>query len=107
MARKKKVNHFVEDILHKYSYDFFSFLFSSLEKGVGESVERFSNFMRIKKRLKTYTYAMMLMTAGFVVVFYGIATLLGSFFATWPPGLSYLLVGILVVILALIYKKYL
>ena len=106
MARKKKVNHFIEGILHKYAYDFFSFLFSSLEKGVGESMERFSNFIHIKKKLQHYTLSMMLMTAGIVVALYGAATVLDTFFSLWPAGVSYLLVGIFAMILAQIYKKY-
>ncbi len=106
MARKKRVNRFLEGILHTYAYDFFSFLFSSLEKGMEGGVEKFGNFIHIKKKLRSYTYGIMFMTAGLVLLLYGIATLLGAFFITWPPGLSYLLVGILVVILALIYKKY-
>ncbi len=104
--KKRENNSVIQRILHQYMHEFFSFLFSSLENGIEDSVEKFSNFLHIKRKLKTYTNAMVMMTASLVLIFFGIGTLLASYFPSWTPGLSHLIVGIIFLAGAWMYKKY-
>lgn len=103
MAKKRQ--GVVEEIIHKYAQDFFSFLFSSLEKGVGHSFERFADLLHIKRKIKRYAYAIMLAVAGLFLIFYGIALWISSLIPSVNQGIIFFVFGLIVVLAAYIVKK--
>lgn len=104
MVKKRKSE--IKSILNKYFQEFLSFLLSLLEEGTGDLIKKFSKFINFKKRLQRYVISMVMIVAALVVIIYGIGTLLGSFFPNWLPGISYILVGAVFILIGWMYRKY-
>ncbi len=102
----KKNSFGLEKIMHKYLQDFFSFLFSSVEGGLEDSLKKFSNLAHIKEKWKRYMISVIIMTAGVVMLAFGIGTLIESVIIIWKPGVMHIFVGLVFIFIALIYKKF-
>ncbi len=52
-----------------------------------------------QKKAKRYVTSLILETSALVILFYGAGSLLGSFFPEWRPGLSHILVALVVMVI--------
>ena len=93
MAKKKSG---VKNIFNKYIPDFFSSLLSSVEEDVENS---------LRKRWKNYVTSMNIMIAGFVLIAFGITIFLDSLLPQLTPGLIYIVIGLVFMLIASFYRK--
>lgn len=104
MAKKEIFG--LEKLMHKYLQEFFSFLFSSVEGGIEDSLKKFSNFAHFKEKWRHYVLSVIIMTAGVVLLAFGLGVLIESFFVIWKPGIVHIFLGVVFILTALIYKKF-
>ena len=105
MATKKN-SSVLENLMHKYLQDFLSFLFSSVEGGIEDSLKKFSNFTHFKEKWQRYMTSVIIMTAGVAILVFGIGTLIESFIIIWKPGIAHILIGLIFILISLAYKKF-
>ena len=104
MAKKKRAE--AKNIFNKYLKGFLSFLLSLLEEGTGDLIRKFGDIMNFKKRLRKYVVFLILITASITIFLIGVAELVESFFPSLKPGTTHILLSIVVILIALIYKKF-
>jgi hypothetical protein len=78
-------------------------LVSSGIKKIASSVEE---EIRAKQKLQHYFTSWVIMGAALFIIFYGIAMMIDFFLPGWVPGLSFIIVGIVFILVALVYRKY-
>ena len=105
MAVKRKGSG-VKSVLNEYVQDFLSFLLSSLEGGAGGLIKKLIDFMNFKKRLRRDIITLMIVIASLATIFWGVGELLGSFFPSWRPGMAHITIGIILLLIALAYRKF-
>ena len=103
MAKKKESG--IKNIFHKYLHDFFSSIISSVEEGVEGSLKDSDSFIKFRERWKRYMNSVNIMAAGFVLIAFGIAMLLDSLFPKLQSGLIYIIVGLVFMVIAWVYKR--
>jgi len=94
-----------KDLLKKYTDVFLSLIFSKLEDGIDKLSKDFIDTTQIKKKLQRYIISMIIILASITIIFYGLGTMLGQYFQNWLPGLSYVVVGLIFSIVAILYKN--
>lgn len=52
-------------------------------------------FSMLERRLRRYAISLVLAISSIGVIIYGIGSLLGYFFPSWPSGISHIIVGLL------------
>ena len=104
MAKKKRAE--AKNIFNKYIKEFLSFLLSLLEEGTGDLIRKFGDIINFKKRLRKYIIFLILITASITIFLIGEAELVESFFQSLKPGTTHILLSIVVILIALIYKKF-
>ena len=104
MAKKKRAE--AKNIFNKYLKEFLSFLLSLLEEGTSDLIRKFGDIMNFKKRLRKYIIFLILITASITIFLIGVAKLVESFFPSLKPGTTHILLSIVVILIALIYKKF-
>ena|SRR3989344_3128717 len=104
MAKKKRAE--VKNIFNKYLKEFLSFLLSLLEEGTSDLIRKFRDIINFKKRLRKYIAFLILIAASITIFLIGIAELVESFFPNMRPGTTHILLSIVIIVIALIYKKF-
>ncbi len=59
-----------------------------------------------KRKLRRYAALFIIVIASLSIIFYGIGSLLGSFFPEWRPGVSHIIIGIIIMLIARAYSKF-
>ena len=103
MAKKKRAE--AKNIFNKYLKEFLSFLLSLLEEGTGDLIRKFGNIINFRKRLGKYIVFFILIICSITIFLIGMAKLAESFFPGIMPGVIYMLLAIVVILLAMAYKK--
>ena len=83
-----------------------SFLLSLLGEGTGDLMRKFGDIINFKKRLRKYVVFLILITASITIFLIGMAELIESFYPNLRPGTIHILLSIIVILIALIYKKF-
>ena len=104
MAKKKRAE--IKNIFNKYLKEFLSFLLSLLEEGTGDLIRKFGDIINLKKKLRKYIIFLILIAASITIFLIGVAELVESFFPNLKPGTTHILLSIVVILIALIYKKF-
>jgi len=104
MAKKKRAE--IKNIFNKYLKEFLSFLLSLLEEGTGDLIRKFGDIINFKKKLRKYIIFLILIAASITIFLIGVAELVESFFPNLKPGTTHILLSIVVILIALIYKKF-
>ena len=103
MAKKKNFRE--KNIFHKYLHDFFSSLLSSVEEGIEGSLKNSDSFIKFRERWKRYMNSVNIMAAGFILIAFGIAMFLDSLLPNLTSGLIYVIVGLVFMLAAWIYRR--
>lgn len=94
-----------EGILHGYFQQFLSFIFSGIEEHAVGFLERSIGSLDIKKRIQQYVIFLVLLVTAFVVFFNGLSVFLGSFFPAVAPGFIPTVLGFVLILAALVFRK--
>ena len=105
MAVKRKISG-VKSVLNEYIQDFLSFLLTSLEEGTGGLIKKLIDFMNFRKRLRRDIITIIVVIASLATIFWGAGELLGSFLPSWRPGMTHITIGIILLLVALAYRKF-
>ena len=104
MAKKKSSE--AKNIFNKYLKEFMSFLLSLLEEGTGDLIRKFGDIINFKKRIRKYIIFLILITASATIFFIGMAELAESLYPNLRPGTTHILLSVILILIALIYKKF-
>lgn len=92
--------------LKKYTKEFISATLSALEGKIESIPEKIIRIESLKKRISRYNNTIILKSSAFTILFIGLAMLLHSYFPNWIPGISYILIGIILLAIIFLHKKY-
>ena len=77
-----------------------------LEEGTGDLIGKFGDIINFKKRPRRYILFLILITFFITIFLIGIAELVESFFPNLRPGTIHILLSVVAILIALIYKKF-
>lgn len=77
-----------------------------LSSGIRKIASSVEDEIKAKKKLHHYFMSWVVMSAALFVLFYGISVMIDYLLPGWIPGLSFIIVGIIFILIALVYRKY-
>ena len=109
MAKRKKRKSLVppeiKGLLTKYKDTIVMHLLSLLEAKGKNLLEALKNIGHIREKIKRFFISMELMFFGVFFILFGVAIYLQKLWPQLTDGLNYLLVGLVLVVVAWIYKN--
>ncbi len=89
----------------KYKNRFLEIVTRFLDEELGMIVEGIKDMVTLKKKLRTMTWHLAMLISGLTIFLYGIAVYVDCLCSALACGSAFILVGLLAIVIALIYKK--
>ena len=103
MAAKKSE---VARILDKYLREIIGVVLLLINKNIDKFPEKIENLLHAKKRLRKNVISLIMLISGVTVILIGIGTLIHFLIPSLIPGFGYIIIGLLVGIIAILYKRF-
>jgi hypothetical protein len=103
---KKKTKHAASDMYDAYKKKFLGIIASFFEQEFGVMAEWIKDILSIRSKLRKLTFYFILLFAGTTVILFGIARYLDCLCTSLTCGASYVLVGLVAIIIALLYRRF-
>jgi len=103
---KKEEKFSFKSILNKFMEKSMQSLIDVVAEHSEHLVEWIKNISGLRRKIRTLIVVVILVTAGLEVFGVGFAKYIASIYPNLANGLSYMLIGITLIIIALLYKKF-
>ena len=104
MAKGKSSKNLAKNIYDAYKEKLWELIIHFIEEEIKNIATWIDKITHLKQKIKRIIGSLVLLTAGVVVVLLGLGELIASMFA-WEKSISYIFVGFLAIIVAIIYSK--
>jgi|TARA_Y100000031_G_C8180015_1_gene365972 ABC-type transporter Mla subunit MlaD len=102
---KKEAKVSIKSLINQFMQRSLQSLVSVVAQNADHLVEWVRNLPSLKEKIKRLLTAIILLSAGLAVFGIGISMYIASLFPELEDGLSYILIGLLLIIVAIVYIK--
>lgn len=106
MVQKKKSSSLgLSSLLSKYAHEGLSLLTLVAKDVVRDIPSEVDKVWHLRQRADRYIALWTLIIAALVIGLFGLGSFIESFVPTWRPGLVHLIIGSILILIVIIYKK--
>jgi hypothetical protein len=108
MAKEKTPRHEksqLKSALSKYLEEFLDYLLSLLEKNTGSLIDKVTGMLTLKDIIRKQVISVAPIFAAVILILIGISMYVDSLFPAWPAGVSQVVMGVIILLIASLYKK--
>jgi hypothetical protein len=92
-------------ILAKYAPKIMSLILSIPEENSESFLKKFNNTIHFKRFLIRYATFFILLLAALIVILDGMGLLFGSMLPNLRPGITHIIIGLLLIVAVIVYRK--